>query len=392
MKALYHHRTLGDGAEGIHIREIIDALRDQGHEVRVVAMVGEEAGKGQQKGKKQRKWQGIADLMPGHVYELAEIGYNFVAKRNCLAAAREFPPDFVYDRYNSYSIGAIQAARTLRVPAILEVNAPIAYERAAYGESNPIKFPGLAVRYERKICARADHIFVVSTPLKEFLMRERGVPAEKVTVLPNGANPESFRPDLDGSSVREQYKLGDGLVLGFVGVLRPWHGVDMLLKSTAALVGEGRDLRVLIVGDGPIEAELKQLAGELGIADRVAFTGRIPHKEMGKHVAAMDIAVSPRATFYASPMKILEYMAMGLPSIGPRMANIEDILTDGEEGMLFEADDESSLRSAVERLTRDRETAAEMGAKARRKVERELNWARNARAVVDVVEGLQEGK
>lgn len=385
MRILYHHRTLGDGAEGIHIREMIAAFRSLGHEVRVVALVGEDDGKSTGPG--QGRWGFVSRVIPSAVYELAELAYNVIGRRSVSRAIRAFRPDFVYDRYNSYSTGAVTAARRAGIPVILEVNAPVAYERTAY-ENLPLKFPGLACKYEAKICGAADRIFTVSTPLRRFLIDERGVPDDRVSVLPNGANPTSFDPTLDGAPVRERYGIRAGVVMGFVGILRPWHGLDLLLGAFKTLVDEGVDGHLLIVGDGPMEEPLKAEAGSMGLKSRVTFTGRVPHAEMSRHVAAMDVAVSPRATFYASPMKILEYMAMGVPTVAPRMDNIADIVTDEEDGLLFEPEEPASLTLALRRLAREPGLRRQLGDEARRKVETRLNWESNALQVIEAARAL----
>ena len=121
MRLIYHHRTLGDGAEGIHIREMVSALRELGHHVRVVALVEkgeppeEELKVPQQKG----RWSTISRLIPDGAYEMAELAYNPIARRMVSRAIEDFKPDFLFDRYNSYSIGAISAARRLNIPVIL---------------------------------------------------------------------------------------------------------------------------------------------------------------------------------------------------------------------------------------------------------------------------------
>ncbi len=387
MKILYHHRTLGDGAEGIHIREMVEAWRGLGHEVRVVSLIGEQTNTTISQ---RKRWEMVSRLIPSGVYELAELGYNIVGTRKLLRAIREFQPDFIYDRYNSYNTAALRASRRTGLPIILEVNAPVAYERTAY-EHLQLKFPRLARRYEKTICSSVDHVFVVSTPLKTYLVQERGVPAEKISVLPNGANPETFHPAIDGSAVRQRYQISDRIVIGFVGILRPWHGVDMLLEAFAQLHTKYPELHLLIVGDGPIQNELKVQSHKQGVGSNVIFTGRLSHDEVCHHVAAMDIAVSPRATFYASPLKILEYMALAKAVVAPNMDNIRDLICHGQNGLLFEPESVESLRSQIDKLLQSSELRASIGKAARHKIETQLSWQRNAQRVLSVYQQLIGG-
>ncbi len=386
MRILYHHRTLGDGAEGIHIREMIEAFRGLGHEVRVVSLIGEQTNRPTTR---KKRWHAVSRLLPGGLYELAELGYNVVGGRRIEQAAREFQPDFIYDRYNSYNTAALRAGAACDVPVMLEVNAPVAFERTAY-ENLQLRFPSLARRYERHICNAADHVLVVSTPLKRHLVEQLGVDPGHITVLPNGANPDSFRTDVDGSEVRARHGLDSAVVVGFVGILRPWHGVDLLIEAVARLRDKHPALRLLIVGDGPIEADLKRLALQRGLADAAAFTGRIAHADIPSHVAAMDVAVSPRATFYASPMKVLEYMALAKPTVAPAMDNLRDLIADGEDGLLFEPESVDSLAMQLDMLIGNAELRSRIGAAARRRIETERNWTAIARQVTDLAGNLAQ--
>lgn len=387
MRIVYHHRTAADGAEGIHIRELIRAFRELGHEVRVAALVGEGDDGAHRLAPRASRWRRVQRLIPSAVYEVAELGYNVLGSRMVAQAIEEFRPDFVYDRYNSYSTAASNAALPARLPYVLEMNSPVAYERVAY-ENLPLKLPRLARRYERRICAAATHIFAVSTPLKSHLVDLYDLPSSQITVLPNGANPAIFTPS-DGGAMRAKYGLDDAVIVGFVGILRPWHGVDLLLEAFASLTTSTPALRLLIVGDGPTEPVLKARAAELGLNDRVVFTGRLEHRAVGAHIAAFDVAVSPRATFYASPMKIVEYMAMQKAVVAPDMPNIRDIIRNGVTGVLFQPESVQSLASSLRSVIGSLQTRLELGSRARAAVEHTLNWRNNARIVCDTVERLR---
>ena len=116
MKILYHHRTLGDGAEGIHIQAIVNGLIQLGHKVKVISLVGERTQFRKAQNAKETKWDWIRNRIPGPVYELAEIGYNIKGFRMLQKAIDEFKPDIVYDRYAHYSFAALLAAKTNKLP------------------------------------------------------------------------------------------------------------------------------------------------------------------------------------------------------------------------------------------------------------------------------------
>jgi glycosyltransferase involved in cell wall biosynthesis len=210
-----------------------------------------------------------------------------------------------------------------------------------------------------------------------------GIDAGKIVVLPNGADPDVFVPGKGGEDVRRRYRIEDRFVIGFVGILRPWHGVDLLLEAFCELRISHPAVHLLIVGDGPIQAQLESRARDLGCAEAVTFTGRLTHQDVVAHVAAMDVAVSPHATFYASPMKILEYMAMGKPLVAPAMDNIRDIVDDGETGMLFEPGNTTALAATLCRVSGDQTLREQLGRLARGRVVERFNWRLSALRVVD---------
>ena len=109
--------------------------------------------------------------------------------------------------------------------------------------------------------------------------------------MPNGIDFVNFNPDVSGVDVRRQYGLKDNVVVGFVGWFRPWHGVEMRLDILQDLLSANKDIKFLMIGDGPIYDELAQKAKGLGICDAVCFTGSLPHKKIPYHIAAMDIGV-----------------------------------------------------------------------------------------------------
>jgi glycosyltransferase involved in cell wall biosynthesis len=204
--------------------------------------------------------------------------------------------------------------------------------------------------------------------------------------MPNGADPDVFHPNIRGDDVRHQYGLDGKIVVGFSGILRPWHGLDLLIQAFAEVVGSRTDVHLLIVGDGPIRPELERMLIERGLSDRVTITGRQPHEQVRFFVAAMDIAVSPRATFYASPMKLLEYMAMGKAIVAPNMENIRDVLRHEENGILFLPEDVGSLVKGLDSLISNAALRSTLGRAARLKIEMERTWLHNAKDVLRLIE------
>lgn len=373
MNISYHHRTLGDGAEGVHIAEIVRALREEGHEVEVHSPIGARTNAPNPRAARLAR---LRRKLPRALFEAAEVAYGAVGGARLGAALARRRPHLLYERYALANAAGAIAARAAGVPFVLEVNSPLALERQVY--EGGLRFPRALQRIETWIFRRADRCVAVSTPLGRHLERVGADPA-RVVVLPNGADPARFDPAADGRAVRERWGIAGRPVVGFIGVVRPWHGLDLLARAFARAAPPGATL--LVVGDGPACGDLVLAAADLGIGDRLRITGRIPHERVPEHIAAMDVAVSPRATFYASPMKIPEYMAGGRPVVAPRMANIEDLLDDGRTGLLFDPECEESLAAALGRLLPDADLRRRIGAAAREEVEMRLNWRANARRI-----------
>lgn len=381
MRILYHHRTLGDGAEGIHIREMVKAFRELGHKVKVIGPTGEIPTESPQKSKvlgNVKRW------IPHVLYEFLEISYTGYCFLKTCWEIRSFKPDFIYDRYITFNAGVVLAGKMCRIPVCLEVNAPLAMERSIE-QDEKLVFRRIASWMERWICTQATQTVVVSTPLKQYL-ESIGVPVGKCIVMPNGADPQQFAPKAGDASLRERLRIPpDSFVVGFTGILRPWHGLDLLVTATSGMAKSGLKVFLLIVGDGPYRASLEKMVHESGLADSVHITGRVPHGEVPDYVALFDVAVSPRATFYASPMKIIEYMALSKPVVVPGMPNFLDIIDDGSEGMTFEDGNAVSLEQTLVRLCQEPELRRDLGIRARQKVERQLNWCWNANKVFRLI-------
>ncbi len=385
MTLLYHHRTLGDGAEGIHVQEMILAFRNLGQKVVVLSPVGEGTN---QPGFIQSWGERIKKFLPRVFFECLEIAYNLPAFLNLWRLVKREKPIFLYERYVTFNASGVIIGKLLGLPVVLEVNAPLALERSQEPDEALI-LKRLANAMERWICAQATHTLVVSTPLKKYL-QSVGVPESKVKVVANGVNLSRFTPRLPDQALRA--KLGipaDAKVLGFVGIMRPWHGIDLLLEAFAELGDKvagnrvaGSGLYLLLVGDSPIQQELDAMIQKLGIQKQVRITGRVSHADIPAYISLIDIALSPKATFYASPMKILEYMALGKPVVAPDMENIRDILVDGQDGRLFIPGSKTSLVSVLAEMIGDPDATAAMGVAARQKTIDSLNWENNARTVL----------
>ena len=264
MRILYSHRIQSRDGQSVHVEELVAAFRSLGHEVLVV---GPGLYEHARFGGESRLVPWIRARLPAVIGEVAELIYNVPAWWRLRAAFRRFRPDLIYERYNLYYLAGTWVARGNGTKLFLEVNSPLVEERTRFGQ---LRLRWLAGALERYVWRSASKVLVVTGVLQQTVAAA-GVPPERLAVVPNGIDPSLF-------AALPAREAGPGpLVLGFVGFVRDWHGLDAVIAAMAAEPGEP-DLRLVVVGDGPARAALEQQAASLGVSDRTTFTGLQPRE------------------------------------------------------------------------------------------------------------------
>ena len=389
--------VFGTTGSAVHLREMVRALRGLGHEVRVYSPATDEGGADALDGVHAIELGGVArevaELLKGenaglppHLYrEWRRLLFAEHAQRGLLPLLDAYAPDAIYERYSLFAYAGVELARTLRVPHVLEANAPLAQEAATHRE---LVLRATAEALEQRIMCAADAVVVVSEPLAEHA-RRLGVPPERIDVLPNGVDPERFRPDVSGAAVRAKHGLEGKRVLGFAGSLKPWHDIETLVAA-ARLLHEADDrVRLLVVGDGPGMASLRALD-----APWLAIAGAVPHADVPSHYAAMDaIAVTfTGESDYFSPVKLFEAMAMAKPVVAARAGQIAQVVVDNETALLYDPGDANDLALKVRDVLDREDAGASLGAGARAFVLDGHTWEHNARRVAEIVVSLKAAK
>lgn len=379
MKILYHHRTASKDGQAVHIEEMVAALRQLGHEVRIVApAVSQEGEMGGRVGWVHK----LKDTLPKAFYELLELAYSLVAYRQLKAAAAEFKPDFIYERYNLFLLAGSLLKRRLGIPLLLEVNSPLVYERSQH--SGGLALTRLARWAEGMVWRSADYVLPVTHVLGGHVSAY-GVPTERIVVIPNGINEAHFADAPDSETAKNTLGLAGKLVLGFTGFVRDWHGVDCVVRWLATPSAPDNAF-LLVVGDGPVRAELEALAAKLGIADKVRFTGVVDRSKVPGYVAAFDIALQPAVTAYASPLKLMEYLFLGKAIVAPAEPNLLEVLTDRENAMMFDSHSGAGLEKSLAVLSRDAELRCNLEKNAKATISKlNLTWKGNAEKVLSLV-------
>ena len=380
MRILYHHRTRSTDAQRIHIREIVRALQNLGHEVEIISLVPlDTAEQNAARDAGDPFWKKWVRRIP-YSYELVQLAYNLAGIPMLVAAMLHGRrAAFIYERYSLFNFTGVIAARLFGVPLILEVNSPFALEQSRDRE---IRADGLARWSERFICSHATQVIAVSTPLARILASS-GVPASRITVMPNGVAMEDFQPGSADMALSRQLGLDGCTVIGFVGWFRDWHGLDLLLRSFHEGELSRRNAKLMLIGDGPAMPGLQAYVRDHQLEQAVVFTGPIPHADVPRYLDLIDIAVQPAANEYCCPMKILEYMALGKAIVAPRQENIQELLREHEEAEFFTPGDLQSMQTALREVTSEPAKSKELGARARAAIfDRGHLWSTNARRVV----------
>ncbi|KFI08476.1 TIGR04063 family PEP-CTERM/XrtA system glycosyltransferase [Massilia sp. BSC265] len=289
-------------------------------------------------------------------------------------------PDVLHAHSPSLNaIAALRAGKKFGIPVVYEVRA--FWEDAAVDHGTATE-NGLRYRLTRALesyaLKRADAVTTICEGLRRDIVA-RGIPADKITVIPNAVDIDKFAVGgVADQALKAKLGLADARLIGFIGSFYAYEGLDILLRAVPALTAERPDLRVLLVGGGPEDARLRQLAKDLGIADKVVFTGRVPHDQVQMYYDLLDVLVYPRLsmrlTDLVTPLKPLEAMAQGRVLAASDVGGHLELIADGKTGVLFKADDPRALADKVGALVDAQAEWPKLRDAGRQYVETERNW------------------
>jgi PEP-CTERM/exosortase A-associated glycosyltransferase len=265
---------------------------------------------------------------------------------------------------------------------------PVVYEMRASWEDAAISHgttTGRSPRYrvsravESLALRRADHVTTICEGLRQDIAR-RGVPSERITVIPNAVDSTAFRLGTEGDSLlSSRLGLAGRIVVGFVGSFYAYEGLHLLVAAMGRLLSRHPDIRLLLVGGGPEEGALRRQTKQSGFDEKILFTGRIPHHEVQRYYDLIDVLAYPRVsirlTELVTPLKPLEAMAQGRLFVASDVGGHRELVRNGETGILFQAGNVDALAQAIAGLLDNRSGWDEMRARARAFVERERTWA-----------------
>ncbi len=296
-------------------------------------------------------------------------------------------PDIVYYRHGLFNAG-LWTAKLLRIPAVKEVNGIVANEKEVTNQAKGIIL-NIINHIEKRNMPKADKIIVVTSKLKQILIREYNVSENKIEVLENGANVDLFRP-MERNRVISKLRISEQFrYVCFVGNFATWQGLEYLIKSVPHVLKECPDARFLLVGDGDLKERLESMVKDIGVSDKVIFTGMVPYQDVPYYINASDVCVVPKLPLKSgySPLKLCEYLACEKPVIASRLNGFE-ILEEHQMGLLVPPEDEVALAQAIVRMLKDYSLREEMGKNGRQYVVKHRSWENVARKTLQVFEEL----
>lgn len=373
--------VFGQKGGSVHVRAMIKAFRDEGHEVEVfcaeagtdaaefpVIALGPDFPTAADRETKERR-----------LIELAAAMQRLFEQRH-----RDHPFDLIYERYALWSAAGVRAGQRLGLPAVIEVNAPLVEEQALFRK---FVLRDEARAIESEVFSKAAALVVVSRGVADYA-QSRGAARSKVHVIGNAVDTSLFHPAV--AAARVPGIADTDFVVGFTGSLKAWHGTEVLLDAFA-LLRDRLPAHLLIVGDGPERDTLMQRAEGLGLTGSVTFTGWVAHQDLPGLIARMDVAAAPYPAMvnnYFSPLKLFEYLAMGRAIVASRIGQTADLLGQDGSGLLVRPGDAVALADGLQKVATDPDLSCHLRHKAAHQA-RHHDWRANARRILDLLPKAQ---
>ena len=385
MRILYiNYLSLKDGSN-IHVKSFADAVNAIGYDI-------------------ESLWHNIDDNKPntkGNInYKKSILGSTklkgFMSEvKMVIENLRYMPKEFAMIKKGKYDVlivryafnifSSVLIAKLLRHPLILEVNSPSYYEQTQlFGR----QLWRLSALIERWILKNASMVVTVSDELKDMFVNQ-GISDEKIAVVYNGVETHRFYPRKKNKNLAK--KLGiplDAFVVGFSGSFQKWHGVNNILKIAEYL--NNSEVYFMLVGDGFVRQEIESHVRNRGIKN-VIFCGSVSYEKMPQYLSLFDVAVAPYPNlkkFYFSPLKIFEYMAMGIPTIAPNLGQIGRVINNNENGILVQPGRYDFFANEISRLMESDQDRKVIGRCASQMAHSKMDWTLTAEKYIHIIKTI----
>lgn len=357
-------------------------------------------------------WLGVRQTLLGHnspartSTDLIYYGNQF--KDRLCAALNKLKPAYVYERSVLGNAAAAEWCDKHNVPYIVEYNGSELAMARTFGQ--PYELETELEKLEDYQFAVASVVNVISEPVADSLVA-RGIPREKILVNPNAVNPDVYKPLLADEMARSRAKynlVADDVIVGFCGTFGGWHGIEVLAASLPAICAINPQIKFLLIGDGNLKPLVRDAIERNNLQNQVIDLGLIPQLEGAQAMATCDILVAPHAqnidgkTFFGSPTKLFEYLAVGAAVVSSDLAQLGEIMrpalslgdlaaakavTD-ERGVLVSPGSVEELVEAVAALARSPDIRRELAKNARAAVLENYTWDNHVRNIWRFLAGI----
>jgi glycosyltransferase involved in cell wall biosynthesis len=407
-------------AAQLHIYHTIHGLRQSGHQVSLLALQGRqvlftedlEVFKSEQRLASHYGQLGLSGTPLFKGFESgvrrfqSELRFPYLALfdsyRTAEAGYKNLKGfDLIHERFNLLALGGAWASKKLGIPFVLEVNADLLEQR---------KFKGIPERGLRRLFAvwatqmcfnAAAKVICISGSLKDHLSKKWNLAHDKLTVLPCAADVDAFGPKHNGELVRRDLGLTNEPVVLWLGGFYPWHDLGLLLDSFSLVLQRQPTAKLILVGDGQTRQSIVQKIQKNGLTQSVIMTGAIAHSRVPEMVSVADVAVVPSAPVSAShggtgtPLKLFEYMAAGKAIVATALNEAVEVIQDGHNGLLVEANDVNKFAESTLNLINDPKERNRLGQNARAQAVKQYSWEHYTRRLeeiyLSVVRNAQSG-
>jgi len=398
MNILFHHRTRGRGAEGVHIRGVVKGLRELGHKVAILSLPGADPedeelaipkkieikshepveDKEEQKSFLS-KLASLTTLLPEFVFEWVEIFFNLLSYFRLRREVNAHNINCIYERYSLFLFASVWWAKRKGVPIVLEINDSCLVHRVRH-----LTFRGLARKIEEWIFSHATGLVFISSHFQDIATKAYPNISPSV-VSPNAADLDKFIIDREaGIALREQLGINDKVVVGYVGAFVHWHGIDWFVEMIVDQLKYHPKLVLLLVGDGVCFEAIKKRTREAGVESQIILPGRVEHAQIPTYLSAMDFGILPDSNDYGSPMKLFEFMAMEKGMVAPDFSPITEVVKHNETSWLFPANNRQACIDLTLSLVEQQEQQRQVGLNARSYIEKERQWRHNAEQIISL--------
>ena len=386
MKILFYspHPTLyleAPTGYGSHMRGMVNGFKEEGHTVDILVLGNKPQSidsNAPSPSFKNLFKKVLPKILWRTLKEIQQIRFDKHAAKELRLAIQKFHPDLVYERSAWMSNGSVEVLKSFNIKHAVEINAPFEEEVKEFEKSSSlISFIGK--KKLRNLLHAANLVAPITSSLQKHIVTKYAINAERCLVVPNAIDRSEIQiTDSRVEEIRRELDFTNKIVIGFVGSIFPYHGVDRLIQAVSNL--NNPLVSVVIVGDGYLIPDLKNLARELGISSRVHFTGSMPKEDVYNYIAAMDVVTLPNTEWYCSPVKLFEYGALGKVVLAVNEAGVSDVMTEAD-GVLFEnneRDFQVALNLAVSNLNELKEKAKAF----QHKITTHHTWDANANKIL----------